>query len=245
MSLRPSTLSPASCSGLMNSGVPTTSPVLVTLWLSSPPTALAMPKSTTFTTSRPSRRRERALPLHHSGERLSLDEFHREVDDAVARLAEVVDRADVGMGDSTRVRRFAIEARHGIRVVHQGRIHHLDSAAPAHLHVLGEVHPTHPALTELLQDVVAIGDNLADEIGRGRRGPQRLPVVGAELHVVRVLGRADGADLHASVAGGTAGSSTRSSLSPTRRRDSWRSGTSPRAATATPFRLSASITTKS
>jgi len=41
----------------MNSGVPTTRPVFVTFWLSSPPTALAMPKSTTFTTSAPSRAR--------------------------------------------------------------------------------------------------------------------------------------------------------------------------------------------
>jgi len=49
MSLRPSSLSPESCSGLMYSGVPTTSPVLVTFWpLSSPATAFAMPKSTTF-----------------------------------------------------------------------------------------------------------------------------------------------------------------------------------------------------
>ena len=32
MSLRPSSLSPASCSGLMYSGVPTTRPVFVTFW---------------------------------------------------------------------------------------------------------------------------------------------------------------------------------------------------------------------
>ena len=54
VSLRPSSLSPESCSGLMYSGVPTTMPVLVTFWPSSAP-ALAMPKSTTFTTSTPSR----------------------------------------------------------------------------------------------------------------------------------------------------------------------------------------------
>ena len=54
MSLFPSSLSPASCSGLMYSGVPTTSPVFVTFWFSAP-AALAMPKSTTFTQSEPSR----------------------------------------------------------------------------------------------------------------------------------------------------------------------------------------------
>ena len=57
MSLRPSSVSPDSCSGLMNSGVPMTSPVFVTFWVSSPVTAFAIPKSTTFTTSEPSRPR--------------------------------------------------------------------------------------------------------------------------------------------------------------------------------------------
>jgi hypothetical protein len=54
MSERPSSLSPASCSGLMYSGVPTTRPVFVT-FCASLELALAMPKSTTFTRSLPSR----------------------------------------------------------------------------------------------------------------------------------------------------------------------------------------------
>ena len=54
VSLRPSSVSPASCSGLMYSGVPTTSPVLVTFWASLF-AAFAIPKSTTFTQSVPSR----------------------------------------------------------------------------------------------------------------------------------------------------------------------------------------------
>src|SRR6266540_2827642 len=102
MSLRPSSLSPDSCSGLMNSGVPTTMPVLVTFWVSSPPTALAIPKSTTFTMSTPSR--PRALPLEQVGERLPFDELHREVDQPVRRLAEIVDGADVRVRDAARVR---------------------------------------------------------------------------------------------------------------------------------------------
>ena len=50
MSLRPSSGSPAICSGLMYSGVPTTSPVRVT-FCASMFAAFAMPKSTTFTRS--------------------------------------------------------------------------------------------------------------------------------------------------------------------------------------------------
>src|SRR5205807_7884080 len=96
----------------------------------------------------------------------------------------------------------------------------------------------HAPFAQLLHHMVAVGDHLADEVGRGRSGAQRSAVVLAELDVVRILGRADGADLHD-------GSSTRSSLSPTRMRDWWRTGMSPRAASATPFRLPASSTTKS
>src|SRR5256885_8651912 len=55
------------------------------------------------------------------------------------------------------------------------RSHHLDGAAPAHLHMLGQVHLAHPALAQLPEHVVAIGDDLADQVAGGRRGPQRLP----------------------------------------------------------------------
>src|SRR2546426_6556961 len=50
-----------------------------------------------------------------------------------------------------------------------------------------------------------------DQILPGRGRTQRLAVVGAEPHVVRVLGRADGADLHFGI-------SICSSLSPTDRK---------------------------
>src|SRR2546422_4319364 len=94
------------------------------------------------------------------------------------------------------------------------------------------------SLTQLLHHVIAVGDHLAHQAGRGRGGAQRRAIVLAEPDVVRILGRADGADLHV-------GSSMRSSLSPTRMRDRCRSGMSPRAANAIPFRLPSSRTTKS
>ena len=53
-SLRMSIGSPSSCSGLMNSGVPMTRPVRVSASPALSWTALAMPKSTTLATSRPS-----------------------------------------------------------------------------------------------------------------------------------------------------------------------------------------------
>src|SRR4029077_7127629 len=122
-------------------------------------------------------------------------------------------------------------------VDHRG-VHHLNRAAAPHLHVLGQVDLAHAALAELLHDVVPVGDHLTDQIRRGPRGAKGLSVVGTEPHVVGVLGRADGTDLHVGI-------SMRSSLSPTRTRELWPSGTSPRAAIATPLRLLASTTTKS
>ena len=55
------------------------------------------------------------------GERLALDELHREVDQPVGRLAEVVDPRDVRVIDPAGVRRFAIEAADRVGVVHHRR----------------------------------------------------------------------------------------------------------------------------
>src|SRR5216683_2486541 len=72
----------------------------------------------------------------------------------------------------------------------------------------------------------------------------RRPIVGAELHVIGILGRADGTDLHDSSApaapaapAAAPGSSTRSSLSPTMMREPCFRVITPRAAIATPLRL--------
>src|SRR5438552_15516736 len=137
---------------------------------------------------------------------------------------------------SAGIRGLAVEARDGVGIMHHRRIHHLDRAAPPHLDVLGEIDLTHAAFAQLLHDVVAIGNDLADQVARGRRRPQRLPVVGTELHVVGIFGGADRTDLHAGM-GAAAGSSTRRSLSPTMMRDPCCSGMAPRAAIATPLRL--------
>src|SRR5439155_24694927 len=152
--------------------------------------------------------------------------------------------ADVGVVDAAGVRGLAVEARDGVGIVHHRRIHHLDGAAPPHLDVLGEIDLTHAAFAQLLHDVVAIGNDLADQVARGRRRPQRLTIVGTELHVIGIFGGADRTDLHAGM-GAAAGSSTRSSLSPTMMREPCCSGIAPRAAMATPLRLGSATRTKS
>ncbi len=61
---------------------------------------------------------EGAFALQQVGERLAFDVLHREVDQPLGRFAEIVNRADVGVGDAARVGRLAVEPRHGIGVVH-------------------------------------------------------------------------------------------------------------------------------
>src|SRR5216117_1659235 len=153
-------------------------------------------------------------------------------------VTEVVDGADMSVRDAAGIRRLAIETGHRFGIVHHGRVHHLDGTTAPHLHVLGEVHLAHAALAQFLHYVVAVGQHLAHEIVRRPRRAQRLPIVRAESHVIAVLGRTDGADLHVGI-------SICSSLSPTRIRDWSRSTMSPRAASAIPLRLLASTTTKS
>ena len=155
---------------------------------------------------------QRSLAPDQLRERLALDELHRQVDEPFGRLTEVVDGADVSVRDAAGIRRLAIEAGHRFGIVHHGRVHHLDGTTAPHLHVLGEVHLAHAALAQFLHYVIAVGQHLAHEIVRRPRRAQRLPIVRAESHVIAVLGRTDGADLHVAI-------SICSSLSPTRIRD--------------------------
>ena len=60
-------------------------------------------------------RLERALLLDHLRERRTVHELHRQEDQPVRRLTEVVDARDVRVVDATRVRRLAVEPADGIR----------------------------------------------------------------------------------------------------------------------------------
>ena len=115
-----------------------------------------------------SRHRERTLAREQPGERLAFHELHGEVDQTLRRLAEVVNGTDGGVSDAAGVRRLAVEARHCVGVVHHRGVHHLDGAPAPHLHVLREVHLPHPALAELLHDMVAVGHDLVGQIVRRR-----------------------------------------------------------------------------
>src|SRR5690349_1972429 len=99
------------------------------------------------------------------------------------------------MIDPARIGRLTIEPADGVGVLHQRRIHHLERALAAHLHVFGEIDLAHPAFTELSEHVIAIGDDRADQITGGVLETKRRSVLWAEALVELILGSALRTDL--------------------------------------------------
>src|SRR5258708_16563646 len=146
------------------------------------------------------------------------------------------------MGDLVWVRRCKDVRGSRVDVVDHAGIHHFPRALPPHLHVLGEIHLTHPAFAELFDDVIAVGDDRADQVrARSALGTQSASVAWTEPLVGRVLRRADRADLERA----RHTFSNRRTWSPTRIRSPRLSERSPRTAIATPLRLPASRTKNS
>src|SRR5271157_3649167 len=96
-----------------------------------------------------------AMPQRHS-----IEEFHRNERPA-ALLVNVVDGADVGMVQRRGGASFAPEALQRLPVVSQIVGKELEGDEAAKTGVLGLIHHTHPAATELLDDAV-VRDGCAD-----------------------------------------------------------------------------------
>src|ERR1043166_9276784 len=99
------------------------------------------------------------------------------------------------MIDAARVGGLAIEAADRVGVLHHARMHHLESALAAHLHVLGQVHLAHAAFAELAHHVIAVGDDRADEIRLAADRAQRRSVARTEPLARRIFGVAGRANL--------------------------------------------------
>ena len=134
--------------------------------------------------------------LDDAGEGAALDELHRQEDQAVGGLAEIVDGADVGMVDPGRVGGLAVEPRDGVRIVRHGLRHHLDGALASHLHVLAEIDRAHAAFAQFLLDVIVAADDAAHEVGRAADVAEGRAVVGAELLIIRPLIATGRTDFH-------------------------------------------------
>ena len=144
-SLRPSTVPPTACSGLMYCGVPTTIPVAVIR--SSAPVAGDLERGLERKLLIPSEPLPKGLPL---GIR------HHVVEQSVG-LSRVVERKHMGMlqrrGDPD-LAEEPVTPQHR----RQLGLEHLDGDLPAVLQVLGEEHDSHPAVAELPLHAVPIAE---------------------------------------------------------------------------------------
>ena len=109
--------------------------------------------------------RHRAVLLEDVGDAPALDELHDEIEGAVLHLAEVVDLDGVGVLEGGDGSGLAIEARLDRGVVREVLVQGLecDLADRGTELLLGQVHATHAAFAELLDDGVFAGDHGADE----------------------------------------------------------------------------------
>ncbi len=98
-------------------------------------------------------------------EGLTLDELHDDEEGLVLHLAEVVEVDGVRVLQLDHRRRFAVEARHDLRVAAELRVQGLDrdlAGRRSHL-LLSGVDLPHAALADHAQDAVAALEDLPDE----------------------------------------------------------------------------------
>ncbi len=124
------------------------------------------------------RRVERAL-LDDVTDALAVDVLEHEEERAIGEASEVGRGADAGVLDAAGGDRLPLEARDQLGRRHRLGEQQLQREALPHVDVLGEVHRAHRAFTELLDQAVALTDDLL-VLGaarrrrpRGRRVPQR------------------------------------------------------------------------
>jgi len=122
---------------------------------------------------------QRDFTLERGGERLPVDEFHRQVHQAFVGLTEVEDRGDVRMIDLAGVLGFAREALQCFRLMQQGLPHDLDRTLALHADVLGQIHLAHAAFANTRDHTVAPAHHLPDEVTLVHDG-QRRPILRAE-----------------------------------------------------------------
>ena len=99
--------------------------------------------------------------------RLPFDQLHDKKPDfgfvaARRRLLESVNRSNVGVIESGKQLRFALEARQSVWIGGQCLRQHLDGHISAQLGVVGPIYLAHPALAERFEDLV-VTEGLTDQ----------------------------------------------------------------------------------
>src|SRR6185312_15158210 len=120
------------------------------------------------------------------GERLSVEELHRQVDLSRRQRGEVVDLDDVLVPDRRRRPRLLAEALQRLRRADDLGPQHLDGEALVDVEVLRLVDLPHAAFAEQAHDAIAIGEHLPDQ-ARLLALDERGAVLGAERAVREYL----------------------------------------------------------
>ena len=131
------------------------------------------------------------LPIHQVAQRLTIDERHHVVEEAVC-VARVVERQDVRVGQLGRDLDLPQEPLGPYRSRHRGP-QDLDGHSAPVLAVLGEIHGRHPAPSHLPLDPVAVGQsrNQALRIQSHPIGGPCVSPWGHSLAVFRAVGPGD------------------------------------------------------
>ena len=145
--------------------------------------------------------------IEDRGERFAFDKLHRQVDQALGSLAEIIDARDVRVRDLAGVLRLAVEAADGGGILGEPGAHHLDGHFPLHPDVLRQVHLAHATFAELPIHQVPVGEERPRQRVARVLEDQRRAIEGAESIVPLVPGTALRAELraHLMTAGGPFG----------------------------------------
>ena len=92
--------------------------------------------------------------LNPRGQRIAVDQLHRDVRTAIQSIADLVDHADVRMIQRRRRARFTLEALPRIRIAREMRPRQLQRDAAAERDVFGNPHLAHAAFAEPIEDAV-------------------------------------------------------------------------------------------
>ncbi len=103
------------------------------------------------------------LLVHHHGEVLPLEEFHRQVEDAVIRSTEIDDADAVRVIQPAARAGLRVEASDRLLVAEQVRVDHLDRHRTAERALFGPVHAAHPTHADDLLEHVASADRTPDQ----------------------------------------------------------------------------------